>query len=58
VPEGEEMIWIWIVLGVFGIAAIFLFALLSVGARGDRKARHIQHSIDPFTDVTITREGE
>jgi hypothetical protein len=50
---------IWIGLALFAIAAtIFLFAVLIIGARGDRKARHIQHSIDPFTDVTITRQGE
>jgi hypothetical protein len=49
----------WISVALFAIGTtVFLFAVLIVGARADRKARHVHHSIDPFADVTITRQGE
>jgi len=47
----------WTVLAVvfFVLGGFFVTLLLRMAAEADRKARHAQHRIDPYTDVTITR---
>jgi type II secretory pathway pseudopilin PulG len=45
-----------ILLAVFGlIAAVLLFALMKVSHDQDRQARKHEKSLDPFSDVSITR---
>ena len=39
----------------FVLGGFFVTLLLRMAAEADRKARHAQHRIDPYTDVTITR---
>jgi hypothetical protein len=31
---------------------------MALAKREDRTSRHIQHSINPFDDITITRPGD
>ena len=47
----------WIVLGLvgFGLSTLIVIALMRMAGEGDRKARHAQRRMDPFSDVTITR---
>lgn len=47
-----------IIVGLMVLAAVLLFAVLAVSGREDRTSRHIQKTIDPFADITITRPGE
>ena len=47
-----------IIAGLVAFAAVLLFAVLAVSKKEDRASRHVQKAIDPFADVTITREGE
>jgi heme/copper-type cytochrome/quinol oxidase subunit 2 len=48
---------LWIVLAVLGALVLLLFAVMDRAKREDRASRHIQHSINPFDDITITRPG-
>ena len=47
-----------IIVGFMVLAGVFLFAVLAASGREDRASRHIQKTIDPFADITITRPGE
>jgi hypothetical protein len=49
----------WIVLGFvgWGIGIMFVLILMRMAGDQDRVARHVQKDIDPYSDVTITREG-
>jgi hypothetical protein len=47
----------WTLLAVifFILGGLFVNLLMRMSAEADRKARHAQHRMDPFCDVTITR---
>jgi len=47
----------WAFLGFVFFILVGLFAnlLMRMSAESDRQARHAQHRMDPFCDVTITR---
>ena len=47
----------WIILGLVGcgLATLVAFTLIRIAGDEDRKARHVQRRMDPFSDVTITR---
>ena len=49
----------WILLGIVAwvLGALFVVVLMRMAGDQDRAARHMQKSIDPYTDVTITRMG-
>jgi heme/copper-type cytochrome/quinol oxidase subunit 2 len=50
---------LWI--GVAALVLLFgllLFALLDRAKHEDRVARHTQHTISPFDEITITKPGE
>jgi hypothetical protein len=49
----------WILLGLigWGLALLFVLALMRMAGDQDRAARHQQKRIDPASDVTITRFG-
>ena len=48
---------LWIVIGVGAVAVVLLFALMDRAKHEDRRSRHIQHGINPFDSITITRPG-
>jgi hypothetical protein len=49
----------WIVVVVAAVVfALLLFSLMALAKQEDRTSRHIQHSINPFDDITITKPGE
>jgi sensor domain CHASE-containing protein len=52
-----ELSWGWIVLGlvIWALGAVFVFALFSMARDQDRAARHEEHRLVPYSDVTITR---
>lgn len=49
----------WVVLGlvIWVLGSIFVFALLSMARDQDRAARHEEHRMVPYSDVTITRSS-
>jgi hypothetical protein len=49
----------WILLGIVGwvLCLLVVLILLRIAGDEDRAARHTQKSIDPYSDVTITRSG-
>ena len=49
------MEWTFLVIVFFALGGLFVNLLLRMSAEADRKARHAQHRIDPYCDVTITR---
>ena len=53
----DMMSVLWIVLAALGALALLLFAVMDRAKREDRTSRHIQHSLNPFDDITITRPG-
>ena len=48
------MEWTLLVVVFFVLGGIFVNVLMRMAADVDRKARHAQHKIDPYCDVTIT----
>ena len=46
---------LWIVILVVVVLGLILFSIMALAKQEDRMSRHIQHSINPFDDVTITR---
>lgn len=48
---------LWVVVGGVAVAVVLLFAVMDRAKREDRSSRHIQHGINPFEDITITRPG-
>ena len=54
-----ELSWGWIVLGVviWALGSVFVFALFSMARDQDRAARHEEHRLVPYSDVTITRSS-
>jgi hypothetical protein len=48
-----------IVLGLVcvGLGFLFVLTLMRISDEEDRTARHTHKNIDPFADVTITRQG-
>jgi uncharacterized membrane protein YecN with MAPEG domain len=53
----DMMSVLWIVLAALGALALLLFAVMDRAKREDRTSRHIQHSLNPFDDITITKPG-
>ena len=53
------MDWGWILLGVvvWVLCLLVVLVLMRMAGDQDRAARHAQKSLDPFTDITITRPG-
>jgi hypothetical protein len=49
------MEWAFLAFVFFMLGGLFVNLLLRMAAEADRKARHAQHRIDPYCDVTITR---
>jgi len=50
---------LWIVLACLAaLVLLLLFAVMDRAKQEDRASRHIQHAINPFDDVTITRPGQ
>jgi len=47
----------WVVLGlvVWALGSVFVFALFSMARDQDRAARHEEHRLVPYSDVTITQ---
>jgi hypothetical protein len=54
-----ELSWGWVVLGlvIWALGAVFVFALFSMARDQDRAARHAEHRLVPYSDVTITRSS-
>jgi len=51
------MLWI-VILAVIVVLGLFLFSIMALAKQEDRMSRHIQYSINPFDDITITRPGD
>lgn len=51
------MNWGWILLGLvaWALGLVFVLALFRMSSDQDRRARHEQKRIDPYSEVTITR---
>lgn len=49
---------LWIVLACLAVLVLLLFAVMDLAKREDRMSRHIQHTINPFDDITITKPGQ
>ena len=49
------MEWALLAIVFFILGGLFVNLLMRMAAETDRKARHAQHRIDPYCDVTITR---
>ena len=49
------MEWALLAVVFFILGGLFVNLLMRMAAEEDRKARHAQHRIDPYCDVTITR---
>lgn len=49
----------WIGLGLVAraLGLFFVLILLRMAGDQDRAARHAEKSIDPYSDVTVTRSG-
>ena len=47
----------WILLGVVGwlLGLLFVMVLMRMASDQDRAARHAQKRLDPFSEVTITK---
>jgi hypothetical protein len=52
---GSSMGWTLLAIVFFTLGGLFVNLLMRMSAEADRKARHAQHRMDPFSDVTITR---
>ena len=46
---------LWIVLACLAVLVLLLFAIMDRAKQEDRMSRHVQHTINPFDDVTITK---
>jgi hypothetical protein len=57
IPGGTHMDWIVLGFVGWGIGIMFVLILMRMAGDQDRVARHVQKDIDPYSDVTITREG-
>jgi len=55
VNRGGDMEWALLAIVFFILGGLFVNLLMRMAAETDRKARHAQHRIDPYCDVTITR---
>jgi hypothetical protein len=51
------MLWI-VIAAVVVLLGLFLFSILARAKQEDRISRHIQYSINPLEDITITRQGD
>ena len=38
------------------LVALFAYVVLRMAGTQDRRARHAERDLDPFSDVTVTRE--
>jgi hypothetical protein len=47
-----------VVVGVVAAACILLFAIMDRAKQEDRASRHIQHGLNPFAAITITKNFE
>ena len=45
----------WAVFATVAIVAVLLFALMDRSKKEDRESRRIQHTLNPFDDITITK---
>ena len=48
----------WVVLATVAGVVLLLFALMDRAKKEDKESRHIQHTLSPFEDITITKPGE
>ena len=55
IKQGGDMEWTILAFVFFVLVGLFVNLLMRMSAEVDRKARHAQHRIDPYCDVTITR---
>ena len=55
--RNRSMLWI-VILAVIVVLGLFLFSIMALAKQEDRMSRHIQYSINPFDDITITRPGD
>jgi len=46
----------WVVFAVVVALGLLLFAVMDRAKQEDRRSRHIQRTISPFDDITITKE--
>jgi hypothetical protein len=53
IPLGLSLLILLAVFGVIGL--VLLFALMKISHEQDHRARKQEKSLDPFSDVTITR---
>ena len=49
------MEWALLAIVFFILGGLLVIVLMRMSAEADRKARHAQHRIDPYCDVTITQ---
>ena len=49
--------WILVGLALWIAGFGFVMALMRVASDEERGARHLERSIDPFSEVTITQQG-
>jgi len=45
----------WVVVAIVGVVVVLLFALMDRAKKEDRESRRIQHTLNPFDDITITK---
>jgi hypothetical protein len=51
------MLWI-VIVAVVVLLGLLLFSIMACAKQEDRVSRHIQRSVNPFDDITITRPGD
>jgi len=56
--SNQPMSVLWIVLACLAVLVLLLFAVMDRAKQEDRMSRHIQHTISPFDDITITKPGQ
>jgi hypothetical protein len=52
-----EITVLWLVVAAMAVLGLVLFAIIDRAKQEDRKSRHIQHTLNPFEDITITKPG-
>jgi hypothetical protein len=51
----QHLDWILLALVAWGLGGLIALILVRMAGDQDRAARHAQKSLDPYSDVTITR---
>jgi len=49
---------LWIVVSGLAVLVLLLLSVMDRAKQEDRTSRHIQHTISPFDDITITKPGQ